>query len=222
MKRFLCLICSAFLILSLGGCMRSGLSAEGLESTGPQAQTPEDSVPVTVAPTAVPETVPATQPQPILEESLFPMDFYFSSGAGGWGTAMTLNSDFSFSGSFHDSDMGDMAEEYPNGTCYISSFRGSFRVVSQIDAHSYSLELVSLETEVPEGTVWIEDGIRFIASEAFGLEGSEYVLYLPETPTEQLPEDLIFWLPSWEDPTDTLSRYAIWNVTYETPFFTYS
>lgn len=220
MKRFLCLICLAAMLLSLCGCMRSGLSEE--PTTAPPSPIPEASLPEeTPAPTTAPETVPVSEPQPILEESLFPMDFYFSSGAGGWGTSMTLNSDFSFSGSFHDSDMGDMTEEYPNGTCYISSFSGSFRVVSQIDEYSYSLELVSLETEVAEGTVWIEDGIRFIASEAFGLEGSEYVLYLPETPMEQLPEDLPFWLPHWEDTPETLSRYSIWNATCQTPFFTY-
>lgn len=222
MKRLMCLICSAAMLLSLCGCMRSGLSEDPTTTPPfsiPQASAPEEA-PV---PTAVPETVPVTEPEEsILEEGLFPMDFYFSSGAGGWGTGMTLYSDFSFSGSFHDSDMGDMTEEYPNGTCYVSVFSGSFRIVSQLSEYAYSLELVSLETETAAGTVWIEDGIRYIASEAYGLEGSEYVLYLPEAPLDRLPEDLPYWLSRWEDTPETLSRYAIWNVTGQTPFFTYN
>lgn len=226
MKKAVCFISAMFLLLTLCGCMRSGLEPQTEESTVPETealQTPAGQAPATetTVPTAAPETVAPTAPQPIPDESLFPMDFYFSSGAGAWGTALILNSDLSFSGSFHDSDMGDMTDEYPNGTCYVSTFSGNFQVLSQIDEYSYALELTHIETEIADGTIWIEDGIRYIACEAYGLEGTEYVLYLPETPTEQLPESMIHWLPYWGDLPQTLSCYAIWNTTYETPFFTY-
>ena len=226
MKKAVCLICAIFTLLSLCGCMRSGLNPQTEESTVPETsefQTPagQNPVPETTVPAASEETIAPTEPQLIVDESLFPMDFYFSSGVGGWGTIMTLERDFSFYGSFHDSDMGDMTDAYPNGTCYVSIFHGNFQVLSQIDEYSYSLELTRVETETADGTIWIEDGIRYIACEAYGLEGTEYVLYLPETPMEQLPEALIPWLPYWGDLPETLSCYAIWNTTYETPFFTY-
>ena len=43
------------------------------------------------------------------------MEFYFSSGAGGWATVMTIDADGTFSGNFHDSDMGTTGEGYPYG-----------------------------------------------------------------------------------------------------------
>ena len=48
----------------------------------------------------------------------------FSSGAGGWSAGLRIGEDGSFTGDFHDSEMGDMGEEYPNGTIYCCSFSG--------------------------------------------------------------------------------------------------
>ena len=42
-----------------------------------------------------------------------PENFFFSSGAGGWETGLIINEDWSFSGDFHDSEMGANGEEYP-------------------------------------------------------------------------------------------------------------
>lgn len=51
--------------------------------------------------------------------------FHFSSGAGGWLTEIVISEDGSFTGHFHDSDMGDA---YPEGTRYECSFTGVFVV----------------------------------------------------------------------------------------------
>lgn len=56
----------------------------------------------------------------------FPMDLEFSSGVGGWGTSLTLERDGTFSGQFHDSDMGAIGEDYPNGTVYLCHFPDGF------------------------------------------------------------------------------------------------
>ena len=221
MKKSLCLIFAVCMMLSLCGCMRSGLNPESETSTVPETNEFQPPIPEATVPAAIPETIAPTEPQPIFDESLFPMDFYFSSGVAAWGTELILSSDFSFSGSVSDFNMGDSGEGYPDGTCYVSTFRGKFQILSQIDEYSYFLELISLETELADGTTWIDNGVRYIACEAYGLEGTQYVLYLPETPMEQLPEALTSWLPYWDDVPETLSRYAIWNLTYETPFFTY-
>ena len=49
-------------------------------------------------------------------EDLSKYSYYFSSGAGGWGEEFVIERDGYFKGSFHDSDMGDTGEGYPNGT----------------------------------------------------------------------------------------------------------
>ena len=43
-------------------------------------------------------------------ELLSNQTFYFSSGAGAWGTEMDISADGSFTGNFHDSEMGDTGE----------------------------------------------------------------------------------------------------------------
>lgn len=50
----------------------------------------------------------------------------FSSGAGAWGTYFYLEKDGTFTGRFHDSEMGETGDGYPNGTVYISEFSGKF------------------------------------------------------------------------------------------------
>ena len=64
-----------------------------------------------------------------LADSL-PIDLEFSSGAGAWGTGLTLAADGSFSGEYHDSDMGDSGDDYPDGTVYLCNFPGSLRISS--------------------------------------------------------------------------------------------
>ena len=66
----------------------------------------------------------------------FPMDPEFSSGVGGWGTSLTLERGGTFSGQFHDSDMGAIGEDYPNGTVYLCHFSGRFSVSEKVDEYS--------------------------------------------------------------------------------------
>ena len=44
--------------------------------------------------------------------------FYFLSGAGAWSTELVVSPDGSFTGYYHDTDMGDSGAGYPNGTRY--------------------------------------------------------------------------------------------------------
>ncbi len=77
--------------------------------------------------------------------------------------------------------------------------------------------------EAPD-TEWIEDGVRYIASEAYGLEtGKEFLLYSPETPTEGLDEEFLTWWPSWNvEDTGTLNCWGLLNQEMGYGFFTYS
>lgn len=200
-----------------------------VETTAPVAETtvPVTEVPTTAAPeteTTVPmptETVPEAVQLPLMEET---MDFYFLSGAGAWSTDLTLNRDGSFAGVFHDSEMGEMGDDYPNGTVYICAFSGAFTEIQQISEYAYSMKLVDIQTERQEGEEWIEDGIRYVASGPHGLNDStEFVLYLPDTPVDQLSEGFLIWWPYFfeqeTNPRDTLGCFGILNVGMEFGFF---
>ena len=41
--------------------------------------------------------------------------FEFCSGVGAWGTELTIGENGAFKGSFHDSEMGETGEGYPDG-----------------------------------------------------------------------------------------------------------
>lgn len=52
-----------------------------------------------------------------------PLNFLFASGAGAWGTTLTLYPDGSFEGVYEDGE-AVAAPEYPRGICYICRFSG--------------------------------------------------------------------------------------------------
>ena len=150
--------------------------------------------------------------------------FYFSSGAGAWSTDLTLNKNGTFAGYFHDSNMGENGDEYPNGTVYISEFTGRFKNIEKVNDYSYKMTLVNLNTNEAIGKESIEEGTRYIYSEPYGIDGgTEFILYLPNTPIKELPEDFLFWWPlryeQETNPKETLSRYGILNVATEEGFF---
>ena len=159
---------------------------------------------------------------------VFPLEFVFSSGAGAWRTAIVLNQDGSFNGAYLVSDMGDRGDDYPKGTHYICDFSGQFDNISQIDSHTYSMTLSKITAEKENGEEWIEDGILNKYSEPYGMEdGTEYLLYTPDTKIAEVPEEFLKWFPGWnfvdEDGkhSDTLSCYGIYNIKMGYGFFVY-
>jgi len=61
------------------------------------------------------------------------MEWCFSSGAGGWSTDLWTQADGSFTGEYHDSEMGETGEGYPDGTIYVCRFSGQMSVAAQVD-----------------------------------------------------------------------------------------
>lgn len=203
------------LVLTVG---LAACGAPAVETTAPAAETTAPVVETTVP---VTETVPEAVQLPLTGEA---MEFSFLSGAGGWSTDLTLNRDGSFAGVFHDSEMGEMGDEYPNGTVYICAFSGVFTDIQQISEYAYSMKLSEIQTEHQEGEEWIEDGIRYVASGPHGLNDStEFVFYLPDTPVDQLSEAFLSWWPyryeQEENPRATLDCCGILNVATEHGFF---
>lgn len=154
------------------------------------------------------------------EESLLPdalpLEFVFASGAGAWGTALTLHRDGSFEGAFHDSEMGDTGDGYPQGTVYLSEFTGRFDGIHLVNDHTWELTLAEVTAEQEEGTEWIEGGIRYAVQPPYGLDsGREFLLYAPETPVSELSEEFLSWWPfrssAEEGALETLSCYGLYN-----------
>ncbi len=146
---------------------------------------------------------------------------YFSSGVGGWYTSLNFGEEGAFTGEFHDSEMGETGEDYPDGTVYGCLFHGKLSAADKIADTAWRLkvdEVLADEGQVPES---IEDGIRYVTSDPYGLyKAREVVLYLPGTPVSSLPEGFLFWSQlEWIAPdAGVLPYYAIWNEAEEAGF----
>ena len=75
------------------------------------------------------------------------LEFTFASGAGAWSTELYVAADGSFTGLYHDADMGDTGEGYPNGTQYYCRFSGSFAPPVYVDEYTYAAPVRQLLTE---------------------------------------------------------------------------
>lgn len=165
---------------------------------------------------------------PNVDEAAFfaalPTEFYFSSGAGGWGTELSLAPDGSFTGEFHDSDMGTTGPGYPYGTVYVCSFSGRFGDVKRVDEYTCSMRLLDLTTERVIGDEWIEDEVRYVSSDPYGLEDAdEFLVYLPGSYVRGLPREFVTWVSmprAWgpEDRPVLLPFYGLYNVANEAGF----
>jgi len=149
--------------------------------------------------------------------------FEFSSGAGAWSTELVIAEDGSFTGNYHDSEMGETGEGYPDGTVYGCAFHGSFSDLTAVDEYTWTAKVTWEldEGQVPEA---IEDGIRYVTSKPYGIENAQTVtLFVPGTPVKQLPEAFIPWSHLQETDPDAaeLPCYGIWNEADEAGFVSY-
>lgn len=211
-KIFCCLLSVTIIFAILTGCSNyrsvAEISSEPTETT------------------AEPPTQQVTEKEEPVVLDIIPLEFIFLSGAGAWSTQLTLHSDGSFDGIYHDSDMGISGEGYPHGSVFICNFSGQFDDIKQINDYSYSMTLKEITTQNQIGEEWIEDDIRYIASSPYGLEqGKEFILYTPETPIDELSEEFLSWwsnryLLHDKEPLITLSCYGLYNQEMGYGFFT--
>ncbi len=208
MKKFLSTgICVLLIIAMLAGCSCERGDIDPTEATEEitEAATGEDEVLLPI------------------EQGL---DMVYSSGAGAWRTNLFLNADGSFTGDYHDSEMGLTGEDY-DMTVVESSFKGNFTGIKKIEDYAYSMKLDKVETIMPAGEEEFEhwgDGttVRILYEEAFGIEGGEeFILYLPAAPVEELDEAFSWWNPARGDEGELLGRYGLYNINEGAAFFTY-
>lgn len=131
------------------------------------------------------------------------LQFEFMSGAGGWSEEFTINKDGSFQGNYHNSDMGDTGEGYPDGTIYCSSYTGQFTELHKINDYTYDMKLADISYEDTVGTDEICDEVHYIYTESSCLSGNDtFKVYLRGTPLSELSEEEIFWI-SYENESET-------------------
>ena len=191
----------------------------------------QPNTPPAPAPTSTPprQTPPAStapsQPPTESPESIFaliPGDFIYASGVGAWATELTIAADGTFTGNYHDSNMGDTGPDYPNGTRYVSVFSGRFTLVQKVSDVEYQLTLTSLNVQGTVGAESIEDGVKVITSDPAGFDAaSDFTLYLPGRRPSDLPEEFLFWvqtLQAWDTVPDTLPMWGLYNVVGQAGF----
>ncbi len=148
--------------------------------------------------------------------------FDFLSGGGAWQTSLSINKDGTFRGGYYDSDIGDTGEGYPNGTMYSSVFEGKFTRPKKVNDYTYSMSIESIKLKQEVGREEIIDGIRYIYSEPYGLDGAkEIYIYTPQAPIKELPESYRSWVSYMDlnEMTDEhLSFYGLYNVETEEGF----
>lgn len=199
-------------------------SEQGDIVIGPVAATEVPQIyPVHFDPAEIYETAPEPEDVSVPFADGQPLEFLFASGAGGWGTTLTLYPDGSFEGIYEDGE-NDAGPGYPRGTSYVCEFTGRFGEMTKLTDHTYVMKLEALDYDEP-GREWIEDEIRYISAEPYGLEGGEdFALYVPETPADALKEEFRSWWPDeylWRAGTlQTLSCYGLCNTDTGQGFFT--
>ncbi len=154
-------------------------------------------------------------------DQLWDQNFYYSSGAGGWGVDLYIEADGSFTAAYHDSEMGESTEDYPDGTIYTCVFHGQFELGEKIAENAYELIVKDVKADEEPGAETIQDDIRFVTTEPVALaDGDSVQLYCPGYAVADLPEEFLFWahLDAYEPDADTLPCYGIYNFTQDSGF----
>ena len=168
------------------------------------------------------ETETKTEPQTQYENDLTFADlqgkeFIFSSGVGAWRTILNIFPDGTFSGKFRDSDMGDVGDDYPNGTAYVCNFSGNFKSPVKTGDYEYLLVCESVKQEGTQGDEKIINDVKTITSFPYGFEtdeSDEFILYLPGKKISELPDGFLDWVGSYMDfeGQDTINFYGLYNT----------
>lgn len=149
------------------------------------------------------------------------ISFFFSSGVGAWYTELHVDEHGAFTGVHQDSDMGDTADDYPQGTLYRCSFHGQLAIDRAVDEYTVALSIVSLEADEDVIGMEQEEGVRYVPSEPYGLtDTQELLLYLPGTPLDHLPQGFMDWMHSalYGYEGTTLPFFGLYNPGAETGF----
>ena len=150
------------------------------------------------------------------------LEFYFSSGAGGWRTVLHIDGYGDFSGTYSDSDMGGSGEDGIWGIQHRCDFTGQFTQPVRVNDYTYSVRIDEIAYEKEAGTEEVIDGTHYYYTDPYGLEDAEDILiYLPGAPLGQLPQEFRSWVGYSENTRDELPFYALNNAVHQQGFSSY-
>lgn len=204
-KNWRALALSGAMVLSLCACTGGETAVTPSAPAEPiQSAAPEHTWKVSPTHTPIPEPTPTPFFSAGDKAYFFhriPQQFSFLSGAGGWSTDLYLTGgdsyDGSFTGQYHDGDMGSVGEDYPNGTVYYCNFSGKFAQPEKLEEYVYSVTLEELACDEPPEVESIGGGVRYITTGPYGLENvGELRIYFPGYPIKNIPEEDRGWLLS--------------------------
>ena len=149
--------------------------------------------------------------QPTILDTLVGKNFVFSSGAGGWGSSLSIGPNGTFSGVYHDSDMGSTGPGYLGGTISESKVSGQFTRPHQVSPTLYEVDIENLQYEKPVGSSEIKENRKYEYSEAYGIsKNHRMAIYLPGTPISSMPEELrLYSYGLIPEDSQTLPVYVI-------------
>ena len=201
MKKILSLVLCVLLLIACSACEKS------------EVEQKEDKEVDTSGNLIVEEIV---EPEKVLlpfEESL---SFILSNGVGNWETTLILDNEGGIYGDFHNLNMGEVGEGYENGTYYWNEYWGFSEGIEKLNEYSYKFVLKDVATSQPGDVEEIDDEDSMKFKTTYDIEGvvdeSEYILYLPNTPVLDLPEDAITWIPKLEADRDIIDCYILYCV----------
>ena len=155
-------------------------------------------------------------------DDLSKKDFSYSSGAGGWSEDFYIRKDGSFTGSYHDIDMGDTGDTYPNGTVYASAYSGHFTDLIKVSDYVYEMKLSDISYDEEDETEEYGDGYHYIytTSSCFN-EADVLTIYLPGMPVKEIPEEVYSWIAWSEESNTELTEIAMADLKNGIGMFSY-
>ncbi len=220
-KRVLSLIAAVCLSMALTACgkeqQKDNMEAELLPGDERPDETVDDTKNVgneegeVTGKTDIQEEItPAEQAKSFSFEELSTRQFYFSSGVGAWGEEFTIEKDGYFTGKFHDSNMGETGEEYPNGTRYSCAYSGHFADITKVGEYTYELKLTDISYKEEPGTEEILDEMKYVYTEAYFMgAGETFHIYLPGMPIAEMSEELYMWVRDYNQSASELTMIVI-------------
>lgn len=227
-NKLICLCMSVFMLIGFAGCESGDIvETRHPSNIGNESQTVIPERP-NVSEQSKEDSEIIIEPE---DEIPYPLEMYFSSGAGAWYSTITIHADGSFEGEFQDTNMGELADEYPNGTVYYCNFSGKFTIPQKLTDVSYSLTLERVEVDEENKEDYIEDGVLYKQAYPYGIMNvdnsgyaNDFILYTPEAETEGLREEFLFFWPErfGAEPNGKLNLYGLLNTETDEGFFSTS
>lgn len=145
-----------------------------------------------------------------LYDELNGKSFIFSSGAGAWCTSFSFLDNGEFSGVYSDANGPEVM---------VSEFTGRFDIQEEVDEFAYQLDLINFQVTSETGKEEVDGDMTITyVDEPHGFQSgsSEFELYLPYKPKDQVSEEYLSWVYGQaNNEHDFLNSFGLYNVNHQ-------